>query len=148
MIKATYIDHMGSDLSVVNAARVSFGKKSHWEFEALQEGLQEKDAKLIRYLAKHNSVSWLCAEPQPCQKLLQKVRRMQCHLQRQCLQPSHHHLNVCVQALDQNQSHSIGHSSPILSVLVGHATYLAILYSKSQCTMPCHPDSLFFTTFK
>jgi len=28
MIEATYIDHMGSDLSVVNAARVSFGKKS------------------------------------------------------------------------------------------------------------------------
>jgi thymidylate synthase (FAD) len=28
-IATTYIDHMGSDLSVVNAARVSFGKKSH-----------------------------------------------------------------------------------------------------------------------
>jgi len=28
-IKATYVDHMGSDLSVVNAARVSFGKKSY-----------------------------------------------------------------------------------------------------------------------
>jgi thymidylate synthase (FAD) len=57
MIEATYIDHMGSDLSVVNAARVSFGKKSHWEFEALQEGLLEKDAKLIRYLAKHKHIS-------------------------------------------------------------------------------------------
>ena len=56
-IVATYIDHMGSDLSVVNAARVSFGKKSHWEFEALQEGLLEKDAKLIRYLAKHKHLS-------------------------------------------------------------------------------------------
>jgi thymidylate synthase (FAD) len=29
-MKVTYIDHMGSDLSVVNAARVSFGKKSEW----------------------------------------------------------------------------------------------------------------------
>ena len=29
-MKATYIDHMGTDLSVVNAARVSFGKKSDW----------------------------------------------------------------------------------------------------------------------
>jgi thymidylate synthase (FAD) len=48
---------MGSDLSVVNAARVSFGKKSHWEFEALQEGLLEKDAKLIKYLAKHKHLS-------------------------------------------------------------------------------------------
>ena len=27
MIEATYVDHMGTDLSVVNAARVSFGKK-------------------------------------------------------------------------------------------------------------------------
>lgn len=29
-MKVTYIDHMGTDLSVVNAARVSFGKKSKW----------------------------------------------------------------------------------------------------------------------
>jgi thymidylate synthase (FAD) len=29
MIKATLMDHMGSDLTVVNAARVSFGKESH-----------------------------------------------------------------------------------------------------------------------
>ena len=27
----TYIDHMGTDLSVVNAAKVSFGKRSEWE---------------------------------------------------------------------------------------------------------------------
>ena len=30
-IKVTYIDHMGSDLSVVNAARVSFGKSSEMD---------------------------------------------------------------------------------------------------------------------
>ena len=30
MIEVTYVDHMGSDLSVVNAARVSFNKKSDW----------------------------------------------------------------------------------------------------------------------
>ena len=57
MIKATYIDHMGSDLSVVNAARVSFGKKSDWEFSALREGLSDRDAKLIRYLAMHKHTS-------------------------------------------------------------------------------------------
>jgi thymidylate synthase (FAD) len=57
MIKATYIDHMGTDLSVVNAARVSFGKKSYWEFEALGQGLLDKDAKLISYLAKHKHMS-------------------------------------------------------------------------------------------
>jgi thymidylate synthase (FAD) len=56
-ITATYIDHMGSDLSVVNAARVSFGKKSDWEFSALREGLLERDAKLINYLAKHRHIS-------------------------------------------------------------------------------------------
>lgn len=50
MIKATYIDHMGSDLSVVNAARVSFGKK-HTEFDT------ERDTKLINYLAKHEHIS-------------------------------------------------------------------------------------------
>ena len=52
------IDHMGSDLSVVNAARVSFDKESNWEaipFAGPTEGvLQDKDIKLIKYLAKHN----------------------------------------------------------------------------------------------
>ena len=58
MIKATYVDHMGSDLSVVNAARVSFGKKS--KFEGRVGGpnvLAERDAKLVRYLAKHKHIS-------------------------------------------------------------------------------------------
>ena len=41
------VDHMGSDLSVVNAARVSFAKE-HKEFD------EETDSKLIRYLAKHD----------------------------------------------------------------------------------------------
>jgi thymidylate synthase (FAD) len=49
-ITATYIDHMGSDLSVVNAARVSFGK-SHTEFDPV------RDTKLINYLAKHKHIS-------------------------------------------------------------------------------------------
>ena len=48
-IEATYIDHMGSDLSVVNAARVSFGKK--------HDTFQDKDAGLIKYLAKHKHLS-------------------------------------------------------------------------------------------
>jgi len=30
-IKVTYEDHMGTDLSVVNAAKVSFGKRSEWD---------------------------------------------------------------------------------------------------------------------
>ena len=30
-MEVTLIDHMGTDLSVVNAARVSFSKESEWE---------------------------------------------------------------------------------------------------------------------
>ena len=57
-IKVTLIDRMGSDLSVVNAARVSFGKKSEWDQSELgQPVLPLKDRKLIRYLAKHNHLS-------------------------------------------------------------------------------------------
>ena len=59
-MEVTYIDHMGSDLSVVNAARVSFGKKSEWH-QRIYTGepniLKTKDAKLINYLAKHNHKS-------------------------------------------------------------------------------------------
>tara|TARA_R110000764_G_scaffold18294_1_gene49407 strand:+ start:347 stop:1003 length:657 start_codon:yes stop_codon:yes gene_type:complete len=60
MIEATYIDHMGSDLSVVNAARVSFGKKSDWDpnwRDDHYEPLLRADSKLIKYLAKHKHIS-------------------------------------------------------------------------------------------
>lgn len=66
MIKATYVDHMGSDLSVVNAARVSFGKKSHCEETRWVDMgdwcgdmpvVNDKDTKLIHYLAKHGHYS-------------------------------------------------------------------------------------------
>ena len=61
-ITATYIDSMGSDLSVVNAARVSFGKQSEWEepFDDCDKSLlklSERDTKLIKYLAKHRHIS-------------------------------------------------------------------------------------------
>lgn len=45
-MKVEYIDHMGSDLSVVNAARCSFAKQ-HDKFD------DSKDTKLINYLARH-----------------------------------------------------------------------------------------------
>jgi len=64
MIKVTYIDHMGSDLSVVNAARVSFGKNSKpLNHESLGDDptmipfLPETDTKLINYLARHHHKS-------------------------------------------------------------------------------------------
>ncbi len=46
-MKVELIDHMGSDLSIVNAARVSFAKV-HAEFD------EKNDTRLINYLAKHN----------------------------------------------------------------------------------------------
>jgi thymidylate synthase (FAD) len=51
---------MGDDLSVVNAARVSFGKKSELECIDMVKGvyvLSHKDTKLIKYLAKHKHTS-------------------------------------------------------------------------------------------
>ena len=60
MIKVTHIDHMGSDLSVVNAARVSFGKKSEWNPDWRDdhyESLLPADSRLIKYLAKHRHMS-------------------------------------------------------------------------------------------
>ena len=43
------VDHMGSDLSVVNAARVSFGK--------MKATFEDSDAKLVDYLAAHEHTS-------------------------------------------------------------------------------------------
>ena len=60
MIEVTYVDHMGNDISVVNAARVSFGKKSKLECIDMVKGkyvLNKKDAKLINYLAKYKHKS-------------------------------------------------------------------------------------------
>ena len=44
-MQANLIDHMGSDLTVVNAARVSFAKES--------EQMNDSDERLINYLATH-----------------------------------------------------------------------------------------------
>jgi thymidylate synthase (FAD) len=58
-MKVELIDHMGDDLRVVNAARVSFDKESRWKVDATQGNiashcLSQADTKLINYLAKHN----------------------------------------------------------------------------------------------
>lgn len=61
-MKATYVDHMGTDLSVVNAARVSFGKSSkavghddYWlsenEYISIPR-LSKADRSLIQFLAR------------------------------------------------------------------------------------------------
>lgn len=69
-IEVTPIDSMGSDLTVVNAARVSFGKSSGWESEAKcptdphtggkippYQRLSRRDQGLIWYLASHDHIS-------------------------------------------------------------------------------------------
>lgn len=45
------VDHMGSDVMVCNAARVSFHKETSLESDG---SLSDKDVKLIQYLAKNN----------------------------------------------------------------------------------------------
>ena len=62
----TLLDHMGDDLSVVNAARVSFGKRVEYDDDTEYQDvdyerwygqipvLRDGDTKLIKYLAKHN----------------------------------------------------------------------------------------------
>lgn len=83
--RVTVLDHghvdlisvMGSDLTVVNAARVSFNKESDWSIydkdntsksdteESFNNYLNDKDEKLIKYLAKHKH--WTpFAHPQIC----------------------------------------------------------------------------------
>ena len=56
-MEVTLLDHMGTDLSVVNAARVSFSKESEWESITpagpIHNLLKGSDEKLISYLAKH-----------------------------------------------------------------------------------------------
>jgi thymidylate synthase (FAD) len=68
-ISVTLIDKCGTDLSVVNAARVSFHKESEWEFVVEEDSftrfdgaparnvLSVRDEKLINYLAKHDHLS-------------------------------------------------------------------------------------------
>jgi thymidylate synthase (FAD) len=82
-IKVELMDRMGSDLSTVNSARVSFAKESEWEGEepvydndgdlmvASTLRLADKDTKLIKYLAahrhmtpfRHNAIQLRCAAP-------------------------------------------------------------------------------------
>ena len=62
MIEVTYKGHMGNDLTVCNAARVSFGKETEWDYEesdaySFKQHLKKKDKKLIQYLANHKHIS-------------------------------------------------------------------------------------------
>ena len=77
-IKAELLDWMGSDLDVVNAAKVSFSKESSYEeYENhagdKKFGLKLSDARLIDYLARHDhwtpfahtALKFRCSAPVP-----------------------------------------------------------------------------------
>ena len=81
-IKAELLDWMGSDLDIVNAAKVSFSRESEWEWQTEYESgvpvndvpvLAEKDGKLINYLARydhwtpfaHTALKFRCSAPVP-----------------------------------------------------------------------------------
>ena len=49
--KVEYVQHMGEDITIVNAARVSFGKH--------KEAITDNDKKLIKYLIQHRHTSTL-----------------------------------------------------------------------------------------
>lgn len=60
-MRCEYIDHMGDDLRVANAARVSFDKEGTYEetewnirTQRVEGRISEKDQRLIRYLSTHN----------------------------------------------------------------------------------------------
>jgi len=70
-MKIEYMAHSGTDLTVVNAARASFGKESDWDISGYEEVvdeesrvvehhpvkvLKEKDIRLIDYLAREKHV--------------------------------------------------------------------------------------------
>lgn len=68
MIEVTYLRHTGDDLSVVNAARVSFSAESDWaedgctckgfcNLDCFEPTLVNEDARLIDYLARHKHKS-------------------------------------------------------------------------------------------
>ena len=81
-IRVDLVDHMGDDISVVNAARVSFSKESEWEWvesgvkglgnESYQK-LSDKDERLIKFLARerhelpfaHTAITLRCSAPLP-----------------------------------------------------------------------------------
>ena len=86
-ITATYYHHMGDDITTVNAARVSFAKQSKLVCTDLIQGtydLDNRDKKLIKYLAKHKhlspfnhaSVTFVCKAPIFVARQLQKHEYM------------------------------------------------------------------------
>lgn len=95
-MRVTYKDHMGSDLTVVNAARVSFDKESTWAllYTAFADQprtvgvLSQADESLIKFLARGlSSQDWAklqeqlvnCQTPEEAEQLILRIQRMAQH---------------------------------------------------------------------
>ena len=90
---AKYLDHMGTDLSVVNAARVSFAKYSDWPVKAHggeMDTLKPKDHSLVQFLArgctsgdweglKSDLMGWAGGGTDEMEDLLNYIRKMPSH---------------------------------------------------------------------
>jgi thymidylate synthase (FAD) len=63
-----YIEHMGDDLRVVNAARMSFDKQSRLQADETGSWLSREDGKLIDFLAEHRHISPFF-HPQVCLRI-------------------------------------------------------------------------------
>ena len=72
--RVDYISHMGDDLTIVNAARVSFGKK--------KEEIDDKDKRLIDYLIRHRHTSTLEHNVLTCRFVVPLFVRSQHHRHR------------------------------------------------------------------
>ena len=72
--KVEYVDHLGKDLTIVNAARVSFGVE--------KDKLDDKDKKLIDYLISHRHTSTLEHNVLTCKFIVPIFIRSQHHRHR------------------------------------------------------------------
>lgn len=72
--RVEYVDHLGSDLTIVNAARVSFG--------VTKDELDDKDKKLVDYLISHRHTSTLEHNVLTCKFVVPLFIRSQHHRHR------------------------------------------------------------------
>ncbi len=63
-----YLEHMGDDLRVVNAARMSFDKQSHLQADETGSWLSPEDVRLVDFLAEHRHISPFF-HPQVCLRI-------------------------------------------------------------------------------
>jgi len=141
-IRAEYIDHLGSDLMVVNAARTSFGKESEWVWDGIDRPLTDlpvgevyngaghkqilkpEDANLIRYLATgYRTREW--------EGLLDKIM-MDCLNVATCYETKRKKLTELLHAYKRRAQHWAPFAHPHLSLRMTLPMFLARQFVKHQ----------------